>query len=149
LGSQSNDIDIALSDYTGAPFAQYLKEYASDLGIETGKVAVIQKNPEQSKHLEAATLKIYGLELDFVNLRSEEYTSASRIPTIVSFSNLQTRWQSQSNRPILQRHGTPTEDAFRRDATINSMFYNIHTKETEDLTGRVSASAIENFLKQR
>lgn len=32
--------------------------------------------------------------------------------------------------------GTPEEDAYRRDLTINSLFYNIHTGLVEDLTGR-------------
>lgn len=67
----------------GVPFATDLKTYAEGLSISTGKVGVIAKNPEQSKHLEAATLTIFGLELDFVNLRSEEYTEDSRIPTVV------------------------------------------------------------------
>jgi tRNA nucleotidyltransferase (CCA-adding enzyme) len=31
--------------------------------------------------------------------------------------------------------GTPYEDATRRDLTINSLFYNIHTKSVEDFTG--------------
>jgi tRNA nucleotidyltransferase (CCA-adding enzyme) len=30
--------------------------------------------------------------------------------------------------------GTPEEDAFRRDLTINSVFYNIMTNEIEDFT---------------
>ena len=30
--------------------------------------------------------------------------------------------------------GTPEEDAYRRDLTINSMFYNIMTDQVEDLT---------------
>lgn len=32
--------------------------------------------------------------------------------------------------------GTPTEDAYRRDLTINSMFYNVNEKKIEDLTQR-------------
>ena len=31
--------------------------------------------------------------------------------------------------------GNPPEDAFRRDLTINALFYNIGTGEVEDLTG--------------
>jgi len=34
--------------------------------------------------------------------------------------------------------GTPTEDAFRRDTTINALFYNVHTRSVEDFTGKVS-----------
>jgi tRNA nucleotidyltransferase/poly(A) polymerase len=32
--------------------------------------------------------------------------------------------------------GTPSEDAFRRDLTINAMFYNLRTCAVEDLTGK-------------
>lgn len=81
LGSQSNDIDIALSDIMGFPFAQHLSEFASSRGIPIGTISKIEQNPDQSKHLETATFKILGLELDLVNLRSEEYASNSRIPT--------------------------------------------------------------------
>jgi tRNA nucleotidyltransferase (CCA-adding enzyme) len=66
--------------------------------------------------LETATARFMGLELDFVNLRSEEYTESSRIPDSMKF-------------------GTPKEDAERRDLTINSLFYNLHTEVVEDCTG--------------
>jgi tRNA nucleotidyltransferase (CCA-adding enzyme) len=49
-----------------------------------------------------------------VNLRSEEYTDDSRVPTI--------------------EFGTPSQDAFRRDLTINSLFYNINQQKVEDYT---------------
>jgi tRNA nucleotidyltransferase (CCA-adding enzyme) len=78
-----------------------------------GKVAA---NPEQSKHLETGTTRIMGLECDFVGLRSETYTD-SRIPDQVQL-------------------GTPQEDASRRDLTINSLFYNVHTRQVEDYTGQ-------------
>ena len=32
--------------------------------------------------------------------------------------------------------GTPIEDAMRRDLTINSLFYNIHTNLVEDFSTR-------------
>ena len=81
LGSQSNDIDIALADIMGYPFAQHLSEFASLKGIETSAIAIVEQNAEQSKHLETAKLKILGFDLDLVNLRSEEYANNSRIPT--------------------------------------------------------------------
>lgn len=76
---------------------------------------VIKANSEKSKHLETATIRVEGLMIDLVNLRNEEYTEDSRVPTICI--------------------GTPTEDAYRRDLTINSMFYNINEEKVEDLTG--------------
>lgn len=60
------------------------------------KVALITSNPEKSKHLETATLRIDNFWVDFVNLRTESYVQDSRIPSI----NI----------------GTPMEDAFRRCA---------------------------------
>ena len=35
-----------------------------------------------SKHLETATIKVDGLDIDLVNLRSEKYTEESRVPTM-------------------------------------------------------------------
>ncbi len=80
---QSNDIDVALSDMMGLTYAEHLAEFARSKGVETGTIAKIEVNPDQSKHLETATFKIYGLDLDLVNLRSEEYANNSRIPTAI------------------------------------------------------------------
>lgn len=62
-------------------------------------------------------MKVGSFWIDFVNLRAEEYTQESRIPD-------------------LMRIGTASEDAFRRDLTINTLFYNINSNEVEDFTGR-------------
>ena len=80
-----------------------------------GSVGVIKSNPDQSKHLETATLRVMGFELDFVNLRAEEYTD-TRIPVM--------------------RIGTALEDAMRRDLTINALFYNLNRRTVEDFTGQ-------------
>ena len=83
LGSQSNDIDVALSDIMGLAFAEHLTAFAQAKGVKIGSITAIEQNPEQSKHLETATFKIFGLNIDLVNLRSEEYAEGSRIPTEV------------------------------------------------------------------
>jgi tRNA nucleotidyltransferase (CCA-adding enzyme) len=75
----------------------------------------IQANPDQSKHLETATVKVGRLEVDITNLRTETYNSGSRIPEV--------------------RVGTAQEDALRRDLTINALFYNLMTTKVEDCTG--------------
>lgn len=111
----SGDIDIALDDMLGREFAERLNEYLENAGEETHTVGVVLKNPEKSKHLETATMKVGKLWIDFVNLRAEEYSHDSRIPD-------------------LMRIGSPSEDAFRRDLTINALFYNINTGEVEDWT---------------
>jgi tRNA nucleotidyltransferase/poly(A) polymerase len=66
--------------------------------------------------------RIHGTEIDFVNLRSETYAEGSRIPEAT--------------------FGTAEQDAFRRDLTINSLFYNIVTGEVEDLTGKGGSSRL-------
>ena len=114
---QPVDIDIALDDMLGREFADHLNDYLQGHGRETVSVGVVFKNPEKSKHLETATMKVGSFWIDFVNLRAEEYTQDSRIPD-------------------LMRIGTPAEDAFRRDLTINALFYNINTGHVEDWTGR-------------
>jgi tRNA nucleotidyltransferase/poly(A) polymerase len=114
---QPVDIDIALDDMLGREFADHLNGYLSSKGEDTVSVGVVLKNPEKSKHLETATMKVESFWVDFVNLRAEEYTQDSRIPD-------------------LMRIGTASEDAFRRDLTINALFYNINTGEVEDWTGR-------------
>ncbi|KAI6153282.1 hypothetical protein BKA82DRAFT_4087879 [Pisolithus tinctorius] len=116
LGQDSNDVDICLSDMMGVPFVERFVAYLSEKKhIPVHKIAKIESNPGQSKHLETARTTLFDIDLDFVNLRSEEYTENSRIPTEVKF-------------------GTPLEDALRRDITINSLFYNVHTRAVEDLT---------------
>ena len=114
---QPVDIDIALDDMLGREFAEHLNEYLAQKGEKTHSVGVVLKNPEKSKHLETATMKVGTFWIDFVNLRAEEYTQDSRIPD-------------------LMRIGTPAEDAFRRDLTINALFYNVNNGQVEDWTGR-------------
>ncbi|CAM9905559.1 unnamed protein product, partial [Sphacelaria rigidula] len=75
-----------------------------------------QANPEQSKHLETARMKILGSWVDLVNLRTETYSADSRIPEAA--------------------FGSAEQDALRRDFTINALFYNANTAAVEDMTGR-------------
>lgn len=67
----------------GKSFAEYIHQFMEIKHLPSSKIAVIQVNPEQSKHLETARMKLFGMEIDFVNLRSEKYSQESRIPTIV------------------------------------------------------------------
>ncbi|GBE78504.1 CCA tRNA nucleotidyltransferase, mitochondrial [Sparassis crispa] len=118
LGHQSHDIDIALQDMMGMTFAEHFVTYCRSVKhISVKNIAKIESNPDQSKHLETAKTTVLDLELDFVNLRSEEYAEHSRIPTQVAF-------------------GTPLQDALRRDITINALFYNVHSRVVEDHTGK-------------
>lgn len=142
LDTPSHDIDVAINKMTGYQFGLRMKEYleipgnlekhgleaiaanekqslkagTTDKSKMVGGLHKIEANPEKSKHLETTTLSILGLDVDLVNLRKETYSDDSRNPQI--------------------EFGTPEEDALRRDATVNAMFYNINTAEIEDFTGR-------------
>ena len=73
----------------GLAFAEGITAYAKENGIETGTISKIAQNPEQSKHLETTTFKVFGHAIDLVNLRSEEYVSDSRIPVgVVRFKSI-------------------------------------------------------------
>ncbi|CUM68428.1 uncharacterized protein PRCAT00006151001 [Priceomyces carsonii] len=117
LGKESNDLDIAINEMLGEEFASKLHEYVNKERPELLMKAthLIKKNPEKSKHLETCTTKLFGLDIDFVNLRCEHYTADSRVPIIEC--------------------GTAEEDALRRDATLNALFYNLNESKIEDFTG--------------
>ncbi|KAJ6259257.1 hypothetical protein Dda_6156 [Drechslerella dactyloides] len=120
LAGDSNDIDIGINNMTGYEFAGHLSAYinahSEQFGGGARSVHKIESNPDKSKHLETATTKLLGLDIDFVNLRSETYSEESRIPQM--------------------KFGTPTEDALRRDACVNALFYNLMTQQIEDFTSR-------------
>ncbi|KAG7192417.1 CCA tRNA nucleotidyltransferase, mitochondrial [Scheffersomyces spartinae] len=116
LGLESHDLDIAINTLLGEEFVteleKYVGKYRPELKMET--FHTIKKNPEKSKHLETCTTKLFDMDIDFVNLRSEEYSNESRVPIV--------------------RFGTAEEDALRRDATLNALFYNMNKDEIEDYT---------------
>ena len=66
---------------TGISFANRLAEFLKSSKNEFVKDPItVEANPDQSKHLETAKMKLWGVELDLVNLRAEEYAEDSRIP---------------------------------------------------------------------
>ena len=129
LGNESHDIDIAVNHLTGEEFVNglhyYLRQHEPELSMN--HVHTIKMNPEKSKHLETCTTKLFGVDIDFVNLRSEEYTHDSRVPSI--------------------EFGTPEQDAVRRDATLNALFYNLNQGEIEDYTKRGLSDLQNGILK--
>lgn len=116
ISKEEPDIDLALDNMMGREFANKLQSYLKSRNIHCGHISVIQQNPEQSKHLETARVKVNGIYLDLVNLRKESYAQDSRIPHM--------------------EIGTPLEDAMRRDLTINSLFYNLNDDIIEDFSGK-------------
>ncbi|KAI0173333.1 hypothetical protein GGR52DRAFT_381683 [Hypoxylon sp. FL1284] len=123
LGIESHDIDTAINVMTGEAFAMRLCELCEQpntikkhgiAASDVGGLHKIARNPEKSKHLETTTIKLFGYDVDFVNLRKETYTQDSRNPQV--------------------EFGTAEEDALRRDATVNALFYNLNTGKVEDFT---------------
>lgn len=113
MGKESVDIDIALDDLSGQDFADLVDKKINP-GSKKRGYGVIGMCSDKAKHLETATMPVHGMSLDMVNLRSETYTDETRVPVI--------------------EIGTPEQDAFRRDLTINAMFYNINMGKVEDYT---------------
>ncbi|KAI0478449.1 putative poly(A) polymerase [Xylariaceae sp. FL0804] len=132
LGIPSDDLDFALSTVTGREFGKFLESFyakpeieskyrkkAADLGISDSSFTrfhIMEKNAATAKNLETAGAKLFGLDIDLVNLRKEVYNGHSRNPEM--------------------EFGTAEEDAFRRDATANALFFHLERQEVVDLTGR-------------
>ncbi len=106
LSQSPGDMDICLSDMTG-------ERFASAIGANC---AVVASNPDKSKHLETAVVRVHGHVIDLTHLRTETYADNSRIPLIGV--------------------GSLVQDAMRRDCTLNALYYNLDTRAVEDPTGR-------------
>ncbi|KIH92237.1 hypothetical protein SPBR_02585 [Sporothrix brasiliensis 5110] len=134
LGQASNDIDTAINSMTGYAFAHQMQAFCADpdnidrhrmAASDLGSVHKVEANPDKSKHLETATVRIFGMDIDFVNLRKETYAADSRNPQM--------------------EFGTAEEDALRRDATVNALFYNLSTGLVEDFTGGLADMAAQRI----
>lgn len=93
----------------GVDFASWVNEEVR------GTVALIRARPEQGKNVEAATMRLGGLAVDFVALRP---------PSLGGHEE--------------GRIGSPEEDARHRDLTVNALFYQPSRDEVEDWTGGVA-----------
>lgn len=122
LGKESNDIDISINEMSGYEFALGMKAFYKS----KGSIGQIKANPDKSKHLETAVMRIEGVFVDFLSLRKEEYFD-TRIPMVKSCN--------------------AEEDAFRRDLTINTLFYNIIEEKVEDFTGKGISDLINGVMR--
>ena len=115
LGIRPKDMDLMVDNITGPDFARLVA-----LAVGGKAPAVIKENPEKSRHVETAKVRIPTSlgerELDVAMCRKEVYDENSRIPTEVS-------------------RATPQEDSLRRDLTVNALFLNLSNMEIEDFTG--------------
>ena len=80
----------------------------------------MQANPDQSKHLETANVRVMGYEIDCVNLRAETYTGRACIcagllsDRCVNDNSFCSATKRADSRIPEIRHGTALEDALRR-----------------------------------
>lgn len=127
LGQPSDDIDIAISGMSGYEFAQLIEQYASQNGVagvgqaydvSLDKDAEPTPKEEKNTSLFVGGLPVFGLKIEFVPMRTEQYNEGSRKPEIVRTDNVE-------------------EDSQRRDLTINALYYNIDTMQVEDYVGGV------------
>lgn len=141
LSRPTSDIDIAVRNISGTAFATHLQTFVQrrvaltpSIGppefIPTlSAVILIDRKPDISRHLETAAVTLHGFHIDFVHLRTEHYTQPNtRVPTVVT-------------------PATPTEDAHRRDFTVNALFYNLHSARVEDFTTRGLADLCARVLR--
>jgi tRNA nucleotidyltransferase (CCA-adding enzyme) len=112
LGTESGDIDIAVENASGFSFAERLKDKSKG---EVTKVILLEANPDQAKHIETARVCLFSnIWIDICGLRPNDVsTGTSGIP------------------------GTPSDDAHRRDLTINAIFFNLNFGMIEDFTGGI------------
>ncbi|PXF48378.1 putative CCA tRNA nucleotidyltransferase 1 [Gracilariopsis chorda] len=125
LGRNTNDIDIVVLHASGPQYALRLRDYAkaqrthglSEHADVPHVSSVIQFTPSKtaSKFVDTAKVQIDGNSVDFVEVRSVDPLDSRG----------------------LKNYETSLEyDAFSRDFTINSLYYNLHTSRLEDFTNR-------------
>ncbi|KAI0449034.1 poly(A) polymerase [Xylaria acuta] len=147
LGTPCSDIDVALSTMTGANFGYYLTRYLHENEIFYQKRAtepdvqyarfsgfhITKRNAGKLKYLETAIGAVFGLDLDLVNLRKEVNGVDSRTPEM-EFETIE-------------------EDAFRRDATVNALFFDLDSRQVVDPTKKglddMAACTIRTSLHPR
>lgn len=132
LGGQSPDIDVTVSKITaiqfGETFRSNFNRYVSKYKDEAEKSGIpatiagfheIRRQQESDKpgpkNIDIASAYVFGLSVDFVGLCGACTATA------------------KESRDDLQ---SLTEDAYRRDATINALYYNLDSQRIEDYTGK-------------
>ena len=117
LNKTPKDIDLMIETMSGEDFAFLVSQY-----VGSKDPHVIRSNPDKSKHVQTARANIplssgIVLEIDFARARTEVYEPGSRVPSAI-------------------KPATASEDASRRDLTVNALFYNINFDKIEDFTGQ-------------
>ncbi|KAI8525216.1 hypothetical protein RHMOL_Rhmol13G0212500 [Rhododendron molle] len=112
LDRQCPNIDVALDNMNGKEVCEKVNMFISSRGEEVQEIILIRSKSFRCS--ETATMFLFDMRVNFVKLRSEDYTESCGF------------------------HGVKLEeDAYLNDFTINSLFYNINTSSVEDVTRKV------------
>ncbi|RMJ22608.1 hypothetical protein PHISP_06514 [Aspergillus sp. HF37] len=127
LGVDSDDIDLGITDMGGQDFAKAIQEYLGVPGNleKYGEIATRQKGPVSIHRVRA-------------NVQSSEHGGtyvASLFGRYIDIFTLRKAKRARKPSPKMTV-GSAEEDAFRRDATINALFYNLRVSKVEDFTGK-------------
>lgn len=110
------DLDFAVDIMDGATFGEYMSAYDRVSGIKAYTPGA-SRDPTAQK-VGVSHGKIYGYEVEFTQLRKEGYGIEG------------------DRKSVQVEAGSIEEDTYRRDLTINAMYYNLRTGLVEDVTGQ-------------
>ncbi|KAI9292721.1 Nucleotidyltransferase [Neoconidiobolus thromboides FSU 785] len=112
LNRESDDIDLMITKMRALEFIKALSIYLKNKQIDI-TFGIIKSNENKLKLIESANFTIDNLKVDVIDLFN--YLEPTDDKSTVCDSLIY-------------------EDTMRRDITINSLYYNIHTKQIEDFT---------------
>ncbi|KAI5458923.1 hypothetical protein BGZ63DRAFT_406242 [Mariannaea sp. PMI_226] len=137
LGIPCSDVDIAMSNMTGVQFGDALTSFLqknNDNYQQRASHIVVDFRRFTGFHVTKKNGgRLFDLDLDLVNLRKEVYGADCRTPEM--------------------EFGTAREDVFRRDATVNALFFDLIHKRVADFTQQglddLSAGVMRTPLEPR
>jgi len=131
LGHFTNDIDVSVQGMTGKDFGDRMREF-DPVNVTPTKLS--PEKAEQSKKLAVGFMTVFGEPLEIVNARKEEYDLIPcKACSGAGCEYCEQTGKTKSRNPTI-KPGTPEEDAFRRDLTINALSFNVNEKKLEDFT---------------
>jgi len=114
------DIDIAIDNMSGEEFAQLLLTFDKVNGNKIYHIGASRDPTAQKVEITHGHINVPGggnYDVEFTQLRKESYGITG------------------DRKSIETKPGSLEEDAFRRDLTINALYYNINSGRVEDVTG--------------
>lgn len=110
------DLDITIDIMDGGEFGKLLGLYDKISGQKAFSFG--EARGETANRVGVCFCRIFGEEIEFLQLRKESYG------------------REGDRQSVATEVGSITEDTFRRDLTINSMYYNLGTGLVEDVSGQ-------------